>query len=240
MDTLEATDSSHNYYFPSAQIVRYIAERLQYERLELKKKRAGEDLSERDNRFRHKLATDKVRVLDKIFQAMADLSYFLESISAHIELQEIFDDDLKELLGLKIERQKSFEKHNNRQYWITFNPDTLSRLLRAMVAMDKRTPVESENDKSQGDFRLLLPHLLQQVILAKVQRYTMSNSTESVIDIMNDDLARASAWTQLYASRVLDDKVPYRRAIGYSFRPVISSRSYTEELDSHGTFAEDR
>src|SRR5437870_4796919 len=116
MHAAEADSLRLKYYSPSRELVGFITERLQYERLELRKTRAGRELSQADKNLRRKLATDKVRVLDKIFQAMANLSFFFESISAHKELQELFDDDLIDLLGLKQERHESQDLQNGKHY----------------------------------------------------------------------------------------------------------------------------
>jgi len=47
----------------------------------------------------------KSKVLNKLFQSWADLIYFLESTAENIELQEVFEKDLKELFEVKPEHK---------------------------------------------------------------------------------------------------------------------------------------
>ena len=83
--------------------------------------------------------------------------------------------------------------------------------------------------------------MLQQIVLAKIQQHVgYGTSTNSVDQIMLDDINRAIAWTKLYGSDIEENDTAYRRAVGYSFQPIISSRSFRDELESHDTFAGDR
>ena len=69
----------------------------------------GKDLSPEDNKLDYKLRKRQHKVLDGIiFPAMANLTYFLECIADYPEFQEIFEDDLKDLFGI---RNNSGTKH---------------------------------------------------------------------------------------------------------------------------------
>lgn len=103
----EAEPLRLKYYNPEQGLTDLLWKRLQFERMALEKTRAGETLSVDEVKERRRLATEKVRVLDIIFQSMANLLFFFEWVAGHKELQELFDDDIIDLLGLKLERQES-------------------------------------------------------------------------------------------------------------------------------------
>jgi len=88
--------------------------------------------------------------------------------------------------------------------------------------------VNVADDKS---FRLVLANILQQIIYDKLDRQNHDDITRVIAEVMLSDIRRASAWTNLYSSSVAKDKTPYHRAIGYSFHPIQTFRSYEYELE---------
>lgn len=205
-----------------------MSKRLQFERMEIEKTRAGAKLSPDEMRLGKRLATSKSRIADKISQEMADITFYFESLAKHKELQELFDNESKDLMGLRQEIQKSIHRtEKGKHYPIYFRPETLQRLITAILA------VESEGDES---YRLSLLDVLQQIVYSKVVRQKPSNVTDEVTEIMLMDIKRALAWTKLYASnaKVKGDEIGYHRALGYSLRPTYPSRSYTKEIDHYG------
>ena len=73
--------------------------RLQREKDKRDPETTAEAFSDKDKRKIRNLDRMKVYILNKhIFQAMANLTFFFESIAESPELQEVFEDDIKELL----------------------------------------------------------------------------------------------------------------------------------------------
>jgi hypothetical protein len=214
------------YYSPSKDLTEFVAERLQSERISIERTRAGEELTDSETKVLRKLATRKTRILDKVFQQMADLTFFFESIAAYKELQDLFENDLSDLIGLKQETQTSNALSHNQRYPIFFQPDAFRRLVGAVLAV---------NNDADESFRLSLPYEMQELIHKKMDRVMPTGITFEIAQIMLSDMKRAMAWTKLYASGVKDDdNLGYHRALGYSFRAPIPHRSYVKELESRG------
>src|SRR5438067_10161537 len=73
--------------------------------------------SEKARKHKRVLDKEKVRVLDNyIFPAMANLTFFFRCISKYPELREVFEDDVKDLLGVRRENPQP-----NNHGFIIFN-----------------------------------------------------------------------------------------------------------------------
>lgn len=160
---------------------------------------AGEQFSVKIDAQDRSLRTRKVRILnDIIFQAMADLTFFFETISVYPELQVVFDNDVKDLLGVR--------RNSVQEYGFMF-----LNLLRSILILRDMESKERPRNK-QDDFRIKLNHILQGIVFDKVR--------PSLIDVfklqeaqiaVKDDFRRAWAWTGTLASNI-DEKedVPHR------------------------------
>ena len=190
------------YYTPNRDLVNHLKKELHKK----KATREGKELVDsNDKRTRGKIDRMKVHYLDKhIFQAMANLAFFFEAIAKHPELEDIYIDDIKDLLGVR--RNKS-AKH---LCGFMFS-DFLRNILKAS---DLRLERE---EGMQPDFRLILNHECERIVRNKVSAllaggYERKNGavglvdykTENVRKVILDDFSRTLAWTGMLASRVED------------------------------------
>ena len=151
------------------------------------------------------LGTKKVRILHRIvFQAMANLLYFFKMISDHPELQKTFEDDIKDLLGVRRYNPKSYN------YGYVF-----SHLI-AYILMIKTSGKPLKED----DFRLGLIQVLQGIVFLGFQQ-TLPDilKDRERFDMMLADLSKATAWVRALADHVEDKKISPHRVF-----PFIKSR----------------
>jgi len=158
----------------------------------------------------------KSKILDKMFQSWADMIYFLESIADNPDLQDVFEDDLKELFEVK-------PPHKVKQLSPLFGVDmegirmqetAFTRFVFASLILH-----EDETD----NFRLNLLYELQSLIYAKTW-WVMTQSFDPfdiIIKSALEDLQKALAWTYYLSkttkdyteeppSRFLDFSAPYK------------------------------
>ena len=134
---------------------------------------------------------------DIIFPAMADLTFFFECLSQSTELESIFGNDVRELLGVIRRDPKPWD------YGFMFK-----RLVTAMIFGDRYSLIPRDDDDRyyrSVDFTIKLTHILQEIILQKVgltPKFKMEKASLRIIHDINQGLA----WTELLASRVNDPK----------------------------------
>src|SRR5919106_435625 len=86
-------------YMPDEVLTNYMHEKLRFEKKRKREKLHGRELNE-DIEY-SRLKKRKIDVLDRIFRSMANLTFFFQCISEYPELADIFDDDVKDLLGIR-------------------------------------------------------------------------------------------------------------------------------------------
>jgi|GEM_PF-3773316 len=98
------------YYRPSASLVEYLHEELQSLRHDTGTSIGGknefQEIYTRDKKqkkTRAALAKAKFDAVERVFQAFADIIYFLEFIQDHHELHNLYEGDLKDLFGIHID-----------------------------------------------------------------------------------------------------------------------------------------
>ena len=166
---------SIKYYEPSVIIKDHIKERLQ----NLKTDKSSTNLNRK-----------KITVLDKVFQSMADLTYFLEQIAIHPKLEEVFRKDLQDLFDMR----PSSEVKQLHPYFgvhmegIRLQETAFTRLIFASILPD---------DDQFLEYRLRIMHTLQSMVYAKT-KFTMDanygvyhQATKSSLN----DLGNAGCWT---------------------------------------------
>ena len=95
------------YYTPDESLVKYLNEKLHIVKNHEKLENTGEKLSENTIKEIKNNDRMKTHILDKIvFQSMIDITYFLQFVVSHKELQKIFENDLKDLFTLRIKDLK--------------------------------------------------------------------------------------------------------------------------------------
>jgi len=158
----------------------------------------------------------KSKILDKMFQSWADMIYFLESVADNPDLQDVFEDDLKELFEIK-------PSHKVKQLSPLFGVDlegirmqetSFTRFVFASLILH-----EEETD----NFRLHLLYELQSLIYAK-SWWILTRSFDPfdiIVKSALEDLQKALAWTYYLSkttkdftanppSRFLDFSAPYK------------------------------
>jgi hypothetical protein len=154
------------------------------------------------NRKRY-LDKEKVKILDRyIFPSMANLTFFFKSISRYPQLKEIFDNDIKDLLGVN----RVNPQQNN--YGFIF-----SQLVRSILLIEEEAPSEEVADKEDfplqyqlartdiNDFRLRLNHVLQDIIRIKAVDIDLAEVPKAEKHFIEDDFNRARLWTRIIARR---------------------------------------
>lgn len=223
-----------NCYVPDETLVRYFAQRLQFEREREKASVEGKSLSKEDELLDQNLRTTKSRtVLPHVYQAMADLLFFFETISASKDLQEIFDKDLEDLLGLDTNTYFQTSDGKRVMHWSDFypsyNPCIFERLLCSMIFMHK---------KDLSHYSSKLTPIIQQVVNKKFLNSLPSNLDESMRGIIHSDLERASTWTRVYsnmsetsreAKNIIAFNFSYPSSYPESFRRLAKVEAYNEE-----------
>jgi hypothetical protein len=184
-------------YTPERGLVNFMRERVQFEKRHIIEELRGESLAT-DPDY-NKLKRRKNYVVDKVFTSMANLVFFFESIAsvpssktldelerkARKELQKLFEDDVKDLLGIR-----------------RVNPDKqiygflFDRLIHSLI-------YTGDGDVDEADyFRLKLIHILQDSIFHKVQVPLTTDFSGQSWGIVLNDIGRASAWTEMLAKKV--------------------------------------
>jgi hypothetical protein len=164
-------------YLPDDLIVNYIHDKLQFEKKKNEQKLQGKDLAE--NETYSNLKKRKVDVVDKIFASMSNLKFFFDCIAKYQILEELFEDDIQDLLGIR---------RTNPQGQIRGH--ILSDLLYSILFVQNR----------KADFRLLLPPVLQ--LSARNKAYQFMRDVfkvETACFSVSNDLDRAYGWLEMLA-----------------------------------------
>jgi len=171
-------------YKPSASMKDFIGDKLRF----LKKGKSSRSWD-----------TQKVRILDKLFQSTTDLVFFLEQIADNPKLQEVFEDDLKELFEVKPEHQTKqlSPLFGDELGGIRIRETLFSRLVFASLI-----PHEEEYD----NFRVRLLDDLQSIVYGKMwymltQRYSRS---DIIVQSAIEDLQKALGWTHFQSKSIHD------------------------------------
>ena len=171
-------------YSPSERIQEFIDEKL----LLLKK---GESSRKWD--------TDKVRILDRVFQSTADLVFLLEQIADNPKLQQVFEDDLKELFEVKPEH---VTKQLSPLFGVELGGIRIQETLFSRLVFSSIIPHEINYE----NFRVKLLHDLQSIVFAKM--WFILTKRFSPFDIVTksalEDLEKALGWTHFQSKSVHD------------------------------------
>lgn len=196
-----AEEIEPRHFGPRPELKDYLSKRLQISKQMDQIEAAGEEIPHEIYASNKSLSTKKVRILNGIiFQAMADLTYFFGRIAEHPELRDVFDGDIKDLLGLRHNAQSQRPGY------------VFSRLIRSILILDKKD-VRRRREET-NDYRLILTDLLQQAVQDKI-RGPLSNvlGTQEAINNVLNDFSRARGWTIMLKHRVQQDlanEVPHR------------------------------
>jgi hypothetical protein len=208
------------YYQPSHSIVDYLEK-------ELRSLQAGTQLSDaggksvvykRAKEGRTKVAKAKYDAIEHIFQAFADMVYFLEFIEDHEELRAIYDKELKDLFGINEEPEiiiedKAFASNEDpeivikdqetgkyhykkRKHHYLNRGGPFSRLLAASLFY--HVP-----GRQKLDFRMEFINIVLNYAIPAMQRRIENVDEEK---LMSQDASRVLIWSKLLAEKVQNGK----------------------------------
>jgi hypothetical protein len=170
----------------------YLREKLQIERERQHIRGAGEKESEEFQKRVRANDADKVRTLDEIiFPSMANLIYFLHYISTHIELQQVYEKDLKDLLGVA--------RNNPR-------PENFGFILDGFIRSILNTDGIKDVKKRNKNFRVALVHKLQSTLSIYFQQLITEYSPE-FWTLMDRDMDRILGYTSLISKEAFQRDV---------------------------------
>ena len=181
-----------NIYMPHAEFVGWMKRLLQLPHLKTKLNDAiiagGKSEGIEEEKTEYEKEYDNVHrlkdyYLKRIFQAMADLTFFFEAISSYVELQDEFESDIKDLLGIR--------RVNPRTTNYAF---MFGSLMYSIITSSRIT----------DDFRLKLIHKLQVAIRAKLTTFKVLETDKTTARVF-EDIDRVLAWTEMISLRVRDE-----------------------------------
>ena len=181
------------HYTPQQELVNNIKNILQHKKLVGPKIEvsAVEGSQKKTNPYRM-----KVHYLDKhIFQAMANLTFFFQAIAKHPELQELYEDDIKDLLGIRR------NDPNELEYGFMF-----VNLISAIMSTTRKYVKKGDRFEPKKDYTLKLTYRLQemvQLILEENLRELFDNPNSQ--RAVETDISRVLGWVGMLASGVPDE-----------------------------------
>lgn len=206
MPTHKKPDDSVKYYRPTEDLVNYLKEELQTNRLKRDKVLAGKELSEAEQKLDKNLNKRKSTWMDRIFQDWADMLFFLDFITNFPELKEEFEDELDDLFGL------SYPISGRLQTLDYEVADGLPwyRFLAAALG-------ESDTDNTSP--KMILAGVCQEIIKNKIHSILEDNeyiqyASPQVIRRIDEDFGLALSWINYiekvkpddrHASRMIED-----------------------------------
>jgi len=174
----------------------------------------GAELLEKGNSHRS-WQRKKVSLLDNIFQSLADLIYFLETLATNPELREVFEKDLVDLLD-----PRTGGKVGGLPYSIALDQTGIQLMGTNLVRLIYASLIPRQSDYK--NFRLTLMTQIQVIIFEKLwyimqEEYGMTNQiTKSVFS----DMRKAVGWVAMLSkpkeflkdnpNRIINFKAPYR------------------------------
>jgi cellulose biosynthesis protein BcsQ len=189
-----------NYIDPDEHLITYFRKKLEIEGKADIFRNAGKKLPPEIDSQKKSSNVMKAEILKKyIFPAMANLDFFFGAIAEYPKFQEIFEDDIKDLLGIR-----RYDPGKT-DYGYMLQSLLASILIVGNEEYDNKTYLEHRG----LEFRLKLLHKLQQLIWLKYFPYIpkMFSDNPEVQKIIASDFNRIFGWTGLLAHPVRDEYV---------------------------------
>lgn len=168
-------------YNPSAELIKYLESRLQYEIKMKKRKSAAEEGTSKN--YSNRMSRLKNYYLNNyVFPSMANLIVFIERVSSSPELRKVFDKDMKELFfAVSSKDSKNYQR------------PIFRRFMEAILGAP---------DLEIDDYKFILAEIAQRALVYKMQgvAHRRFDSDTIVNNLINPDLARAAIWFQLLAN----------------------------------------
>jgi len=147
----------------------------------------------------------KTHVLDKIiFPSMVNLTFFFSIMAKNHNLRLLFDDDIKELLGIKRNEPVTTEYGFMFEYLIN---TMLIWGLNVSPTPEYKNKRDREKDNDKKNFRIRLIHILQLIVEVNMQFLNPHYLPHSMYsyELIRQDIRRALAWTGLLAGNADDE-----------------------------------
>ena len=158
------------------------------EEIKWQKKVTQEEL-ESLKKYKRYLDKEKVKILNTyIFPSMANIVFFFKCISSYPQLRAIFEEDIKDLLGVR-----RLDPQPSNYGFVLFN------LLHAILLIEGEG-FYIDKGEHRKDFRLRLNQVLQELVWAKFEvSLAKVFRNESAQRVVNDDFNRVWGWTRMSA-----------------------------------------
>ena len=168
-------NSDEKSYVPSDTVLRYFKDRVTLSRKIQQFDSVGEEIPDEIKREDGNLRKRKVEILDNhIFPSMANLVIFFKYIAENDQLRDLFEEDIKELVGI--------------------NYNVIGTFLDSLLTWDM--------DKDPNNFRQGLIYDIQLIIRSKITGLAIKEFGDVGVDyIIDNHMNQAVAWTRLYYSR---------------------------------------
>jgi hypothetical protein len=168
-------------------MVKLLQHLLDEEEIKSQEKITREEL-EKLKKHKRYLDKEKVKILNNyIFPSMANVVFFFKSIVSYPELREVFEDDIKDLLGVR-----RLNPQSNNYGFVFFNLLHSILLVGEGIYIDKR--------EHRKDFRLRLNQLLQELVWAKFEvSLAKVFRNERAQRVVAGDFYRVWGWTRMLA-----------------------------------------
>jgi hypothetical protein len=186
-------------YVPHGELIDYIHKRLKLSKEMETTLTEEREFSSEMNRQDKSLRTKKVRILDEIiFPAMADLVFFFEAVNKEKDLQDIFRNDIEDLLGIK--------HKESQMYGFMFH-----RLLRSILAIEKANSDPFIKKSVQMLNNIVFPSYKDNILT-----YVKRNTNESEVLSLFESLDRNIEYeNQYHVERALEETT---RKSNYDFQ----------------------
>lgn len=215
-----ADENKQKHFSPDTSLISYFDEKLRLEKIysDIQDGKRGENgkLTQEEKELERRLRVKKTRILDGIiFPSMINLTFFFECIANHKELQVLFEDDLKDLFGIK--RNNPIEK--NYAY-------VLDILIKSILKWDLNAKESSKPDIK--NFRLVFYKLLLEKVFLGFKNFQhIIFKSQEMHELISNDFRRTLAWTSSFSSMIEDE---YLLGLNVKEYEYLSKKLKSEEL----------
>jgi hypothetical protein len=205
-------------YIPDDTLVNFIQDWLHIHKKRDQLTLDGKELSSEDKKKLRALDKKKVDYIDNtIFPALANLTYFFESMAASTRLANGFEDELEEILDPRKSKDvAAFSGSRMRMNSMQFRHNNLARLVDASLSIPMKN---YERGKPITDFRVGLMYQLLEIV-GDYMDQVISNeySSSQIWHSFHEDFKKMLGWMALLTRTVKDTPKEYDRRL--QFEPI--------------------
>jgi hypothetical protein len=216
-----AESKTPNYIDPDEHLITYFREKLEIERKADTFRNAGKKLPPDIDSQSRRINGKKVEILNEyIFPAMVNLTFFFEAIAEYPKFQDVFEGDIKDLLGIRRDPSKYEYGH------------MLQRLLRSiLITGNEEYDNKAYLDHKEVEFRFKLLDNLQQLIWYKYYPYISKifKYNPQLQHTVASDFSRVLGYTGSLADPVRDE---YMFSGGVKYTNKLTFKDYKRDTNS--------